>query len=845
MLKVDGYLGNLPVQFLLDSGAAVSVIRYEILDCYYQQKITISSTPAAVTANGSALEIVGEIIMPISIAQFHSSQLFTVVRNLTVDYILGVDCLMQHGTVIDCKHCCATMGGVELSFYAQPVQSSTRDCTLHLINDVVKVAQTIVIAGRTVQLLEVMLPPEITTLGVCNVLIEQQQSSNVPSHFLFPRTLSHVTSTGSAVIQVVNTGPSDVTLYKNTAIGHCTPAQNLLTIGIDSNTPSTSTQSSSSVFDLSSSDLSPSQQQDLQKLLNEYSDLFVGTEGQLGRTSMVKHSITTSEGPIRQPMHWLPVALKDTVDTQVQEMLHHNIVQPSCSPWSSPVVMVKKKDGTWRFCVDYRKLNAVTHHDAYPLPRVDATLESLAGSTLFTTLDLASGYWQVEVDPADKEKTAFSTPRGHYEFNVMPFELTNAPATFQRLMQCVLAGISGDICFAYLDDIIIFSATFEQHLLQLDAVLQRLRSANLKLKPTKCHFAQSKVQYLGHVISSDGIQVDPKKTTAISDFPAPTDAKHLKQFLGLANYYRKFVENYASIAEPLHKLLRKNAQRYMWNEQCQYSFDLLKQKLANPPILTYPDFTIPFIVSTDALSTAIGGILSQIHDGGEKVVAYWSRQLQKAERSYSTIEREALAVVGAIKEFYPYLYGFSFTVVTDHNPLTSLKGNKDTGGRITRWLMFLQQFNFDIKYKQGTKHVNADALSRQPPVSASISTVTYGSPLLADTDKLIQSQKQDLQLSPIYDHIEQGTPLPKCPPGLRHCFLHNGVLCRHYKEPSTDMVNIQFVIPQVLRDTVIKETHGLGHLGIRKTLDVIKSRFYWPGYEADVDNWIKQCSECQ
>ena len=343
MLKVDGYLGNLPVQFLLDSGATVSVIRYEILDCYYQQKITVSSTPAAVTANGSALEIVGQIIMPISITQFRSSQLFTVVRNLTVDCILGVDCLMQHGTVIDCKRCCATMGGVEFSFYAQPVQSSTRDCTLHLINDVVKVAQTIVIAGRTVQLLEVMLPPEITTLGVCNVLIEQQQSSNVPSHFLFPRTLSHVTSTGSAVIQVVNTGPSDVTLYKNTAIGHCTPAQNLLTIGIDSNTPSTSTQSSSSVFDLSSSDLSPSQQQDLQKLLSKYSDLFVGTEGQLGRTNMVKHSITTSEGPIRQPMHRLPVALKDTVDTQVQQMLHHNIIQPSCSPWSSPVVMVKKR----------------------------------------------------------------------------------------------------------------------------------------------------------------------------------------------------------------------------------------------------------------------------------------------------------------------------------------------------------------------------------------------------------------------------------------------------------------------------------------------------------------------
>ena len=301
MLKIDGYLGTLPVQFLLDSGAAVSVIWYENLDSYYQQQITKASTAAAVTTNGSALEVVGQIIMPISITQFHSSQLFTVVRNLTVDCILGVDYLMQHETVIDCKRCCVTMGGVEFPFYAQPVQSNGRDCTLHLINDVAKVAQTVVIAGRAVQLLEVMLPPEITSLGVCNVLIEQQQSSNVPNHFLFPRTLSHVTSMGSAVIQVANTGPADITLYENTTIGHCTPAQNLLTIGTDDNAPTTSTQSSSSAFDLSSSDLSLSQQQHLQHLLSKYSDLLVTTEGQLGRTNMVKHSITTSEGPVRQP----------------------------------------------------------------------------------------------------------------------------------------------------------------------------------------------------------------------------------------------------------------------------------------------------------------------------------------------------------------------------------------------------------------------------------------------------------------------------------------------------------------------------------------------------------------
>ena len=251
----------------------------------------------------------------------------------------------------------------------------------------------------------------------------------------------------------------------------------------------------------------------------------------------------------------------------------------------------------------------------------------------------------------------------------------------------------------------------------------------MKLKPAKCHFAQSKVEYLGHIISCDGIQVDPKKTAAISNYPVPADAKHLKQFLGLSNYYRKFIQNYASIAEPLHKLLRKNSGGYVWNDQCQLSFNLIKQKLANPPILTYPDFRLPFIVATDASSTAIGGVLSQVQDGVEKVVAYWSRQLQKAERNYSTIEREALAVVSGIKEFYPYLYGFCFTVVTDHNPLTSLKGLKDTGGRLTRWIMFLQQFNYDLEYKQGSKHTNADALSRQQPTPAPVSTLSNVSPL--------------------------------------------------------------------------------------------------------------------
>ena len=236
-------------------------------------------------------------------------------------------------------------------------------------------------------------------------------------------------------------------------------------------------------------------------------------------------------------------------------MQNKGVVRPSCSPWASPMVLIRKKDGKWRFCVDYRKLNSVTERgDAFPLPRVDATLDSLAGSKLFTTLDLASGYWQVEVLEEDKSKTAFPTPYGLFEFNVMPFGLTNAPATFQRLMQCVLAGLSPEQCLTYIDDVIVFSASFEQHLTRLRAVLDRIAKAGLRLKTAKCQFVQRQVKYLGHVVSEQGIEPDPQKTQAVKNFPTPTNATMVKQILGLSNYYRRFIQNYAIVAEPLTNL---------------------------------------------------------------------------------------------------------------------------------------------------------------------------------------------------------------------------------------------------------------------------------------------------
>ena len=474
---------------------------------------------------------------------------------------------------------------------------------------------------------------------------------------------------------------------------------------------------------------------------------------------------------------------------------------------------------------------------------MDETLELLAGSTYFTTLDLASGYLQVEIEENSKEKTAFSTTRGHYEFNVMPFGLTNAPATFQQLMECVLAGLTGEQCLIYLDDIIVFSNTFDEHLKRLTNVFLALRNAGLKLKPAKCYFAQSKVYYLGHVVSAAGIAPDPAKITAVMSYPVPTNTKQLKQFLGLTNYYHRFVLSYSRIAEPLYKLLRKGSQ-FLWNSDCQAAFATLQKALVNPPILAYPDFWQPFLLYTDASDFAMGAVLSQVQGDKERVICYWSRQLTKPERGYSITEKEALAAVSAVKEFYPYLYGFPFKLITDHNPLTSLKGIKDVRGRLTRWTLFLQQFNFQFEYKPGSALINADTLSRIPPTVPAVAVIHEWK---GNMDLLHEAQRKDSTLSPVIGALTNGESLPPhTPPGLHKAFIHEGLLCRQFRQSSNLGTKTQLVIPDSMKDIVLRMLHDQGgYLGIFKTTENIKARFYWPGYEQDIQTWISSCQQCQ
>ena len=344
---------------------------------------------------------------------------------------------------------------------------------------------------------------------------------------------------------------------------------------------------------LDQSDVGPAEREALEAFLVDHADLFALDNSELGCTDVVTHCIDTGTHiPVRQPPRRTPFALRSQVDEMVQDMLDQDIVQPTSSPWASPIVLVKKKDGSMRFCVDYRRLNSITKLDVYPLPRIDETLDVLAGARFFTTLDLASGYWQVTVDPAAREKTAFVTHTGLYEFKVMPFGLCNAPATFQRLMEVVLAGLNRKQCFVYLDDILIISHNWEEHLENLQLVFDRLRRAGLRLKPKKCTFAQRKALYLGHIISEEGIEVDPEKVEKVRNYPIPNNLRSLQQFLRLVSYYRRFIPNCSKVTNPLHCLTRKDVP-FIWSDSCQESFDRLKMLLTSTPVLAFPNFQQP------------------------------------------------------------------------------------------------------------------------------------------------------------------------------------------------------------------------------------------------------------
>ncbi|KAL4134764.1 hypothetical protein QTP88_006479 [Uroleucon formosanum] len=460
----------------------------------------------------------------------------------------------------------------------------------------------------------------------------------------------------------------------------------------------------------------------LMTICKQFSDIFHLEGDKLSCTNAVYHKINVNPAtqPINERPYRLPYKHKQEIDKQIQKLQEDDIIAPSRSPWNAPLLVVPKKptvDGTaqYRVCVDFQKLNQVSVGDAFPLPNITEILDQLGKSKYYSTLDLSQGYHQVPMHPDHQSKTAFSTNKGHFEFLRVTFGLKGAPATFQRLMNTVLTGLNGLKAFVYLDDIIIYALNITDHSKKLEEVFKKLREFNLKLNPSKCSFMRKEVNYLGHVITDKGVKPDPQKIKCVLGFPIPTNTKELKSFLGLSGYYRRFVPNYGQTSKPLTALLKKDAQ-FSWSDLCQEAFEKLKSTLTQEPLLQYPDFTKAFNLTCDASNFAIGCVLSQGPIGQDAPIAYASRNLNKAEQNYNTTEKELCAIVWGVKQFRPYLLGQKFTIITDHRALTWLFNIKDPGSRLTRWRLKLEEYEYEIQYKQGTSNTNADALSRIHPV---------------------------------------------------------------------------------------------------------------------------------
>ena len=448
-------------------------------------------------------------------------------------------------------------------------------------------------------------------------------------------------------------------------------------------------------------------------------------------------------------------------------MLCNKIIRPSESPWNAPIIIVKKKDGSNRFVCDYRNLNSATKRDTYPLPNVKDVTDKMHGSNYWTTLDAASAYWPIQVRERDKEKTAFSVQRGKFEFNVTPYGLCNAGASYQRLIDITLAGLAVNRVLAYMDDIIIFTTTFKEHIDSLREVFRKLKEAGIQLKGSKCVLGSSKVEFLGFELSNGGIKPQSRLTDAIKTFATPTNRKEVRRFLGLAGFYRAFINNFASITRPLSRLTSENV-AFLWAEECELAFKYLKISLMTRPVLVFPKFDKDFIVEVDASEMAIGGVLSQYQEDGKiHPVAYFSKALNPNQIKWSVYNKEAYAMVSAVQHWYVYLYGNKFILNSDNNPLTFLQHKKDPKGKIGRWIAELEGFDFKVEYIPGRNNVKADALSRNRNASEKDSY----SDILEDniyvvstentsfTEQLRQEQESDIIISNAKKLVLDGMPV--------------------------------------------------------------------------------------
>ena len=711
-------------RFVIDAGSAVTIISSSA----FNEILTYIDLDLCPTDPG--FRIVGADTKPINL-EGHAAVNFRLqnskfswdmhVADIREDGIIGLDFLIEHNYTLGAKT------GLRLNRKRYPC---VLEKTLYNSNvvclDTINVPPNceIVISGKAETL------PLSSTSDFGKVYKLENGTQNV----LIANTLVSLKNE-TLPVRIMNSSNGEILIKKGTVLGKVEEVINILPLSdeeVDSDKICSQNclrvnnlrakkqmpEHLKELFDKSAGKLTVEQASMLRDLLTENSDLFANSPSDLGKTNVVEHTIDTGTAkPIKQAARRPPKTLAGKEDEIIQEQLKAGVIRESTSPWASPMVYVMKKDGTIRPCVDYRKLNENTLKDAYPLPQIDDCLDSFENAKYYSTLDLQSGYWQIAMAEKDKPKTAFVTRSGLYEYNTMPFGLCKAPSTFQRCMELIFRSMQWKIVLIYLDDIIIFSETFETHLERINMVFKRLRSAGFKLKASKCELFRPEVSFLGHTISRFGIRPSPDKVQAVKNWKQPQTVTQVRSFLGFSSYYRRYMQNFSVRAAPLNRLLEAG-QAFIWTDDHENAFQDLKSALTGEEVMAFPQDNGLFILDTDASDYGIGSVLSQIQYSEvigkdvERTISFASKSLTKIQRRYCVTRRELLAVVVFVQHFKQYLLGRKFIIRTDHSALRWIMSFKEPENQMARWLEILSQYDFCVVHRQGSKHGNADFLSR-------------------------------------------------------------------------------------------------------------------------------------
>lgn len=866
---------------VIDTGADISLISKSFVNKIPSKYITCrnSTRTGLIGVTGAEMSTLGTVTIKFRIGQQNLSFTFGVVKQLSKHLIFGLNFLEQTKARIDCGTKTIAIGKSVVLLKDKSIMSdmSTLSCDLVVVRKATK------LPAGSLTYVDVNMPKSchknlriVTPLDTCDPFHDQADITMPDA----------ITQDRVNQVMILNKSLNNIYLKKRQVIGIVEEISDVEILPIDREECDTLFSSPGL------ENLEPSQQAKAKLLLEDFKSLFVKSDLELGRTDLVSMKVETGDNvPIKQRPYRTPWSQRSLVEEHIDSMLKANVIQESASPWASPIVLVNKKDGSKRFCIDYRKLNRVIKQNSYPLPNIDDILTSMHHSTVFSCLDLKSGYWQIPLDPESKEKTAFICHAGLYHFNVVPFGLSIAPPVFQELMDKVLIGIKGKYTTAYLDDIVIYSRNVEEHICHLREVFKRLSDAGLKLKLSKCDLFKNKIKYLGHEVSEKGIKPDVGKVKVISELKAPTNIREVRRIIGMAGFYRKFIPNFSEITQPLTALTKKSA-TFSWDDEKQKAFDTLKEKLTTAPILAYPDPSKPYKLYTDASLHAIGAVLTQVFPEGEKVIEYVSRQLTDGQRKWPTIERECYAIISSIGKLRHYLVGSKFTIYTDHLPLRSLFTADMRNPRIQRWAIILEEYDCDIQYTTGKNNVNADMLSRIRGEPSTIdetflldSSVSTGNKRQANIDDDISAEvskeddiihqseqevtvtnpSQDTPLEvveiPDLNNIQNISTAQKTDPKL------SVIMARLTEEPLSvpdyhveddtlyhvskpvrfdTTQRLQLVIPDVYVKQLISVSHEEGgHAGLDKTYDRVRTRYFWENMYKDIATYLNKCDICQ